>query len=469
MRALERGAPLDLAVPVGRRAPRPANRAFGIDLALLDEADAADPRARPPAHGPTRWYFETGQGSELSSGAHAGRRPGDARGALLRRRAPLPAAAREHRRRLHRARVPLRRAPDRSAPDSRTTSWASCSASRWACDVCYTNHAEADQNDLESLAVLLAAAGCNYFMGVPMGDDCMLGYQTSSFHDVAGAARAARPAARAGVRGVARGARADGRRAAHRARGRPARVARVSADDFERAPPRDAGAARRRAAPGTRPRDGRVRSPSAPITPRARDAVLERVERRRSSSACARSASCCVASAAPDRLAYIREPPLGRRLAAGDAGARPRAASPRGAVDPDRASPTASRHAPPRRTSSALARARARPRARSARSARRSRCATAASRWPTRIGAAVGRAPRRAPDRRATRASPPPTASAATSRCRPGPPTHRRRPQVHLEHPPCRARSRGGRRDDRRPLPAHPRARIVGHRPRALR
>jgi len=50
-------------------------------------------------------------------------------------------------------------------------------------DVCYTNHTAADQNDLESLAVLLAAAGCNYFMAVPMGDDCMLGYQTSSFHD----------------------------------------------------------------------------------------------------------------------------------------------------------------------------------------------------------------------------------------------------------------------------------------------
>jgi ethanolamine ammonia-lyase large subunit len=52
-------------------------------------------------------------------------------------------------------------------------------------DVCYTNHAEADQNDLETTAVLLAAAGCNYFMGVPMGDDCMLHYQSTSYHDVA--------------------------------------------------------------------------------------------------------------------------------------------------------------------------------------------------------------------------------------------------------------------------------------------
>jgi ethanolamine ammonia-lyase large subunit len=52
-------------------------------------------------------------------------------------------------------------------------------------DVCYTNHMAADQNDLENLAVLLATAGCNYFMAVPMGDDCMLSYQTSSFHDAA--------------------------------------------------------------------------------------------------------------------------------------------------------------------------------------------------------------------------------------------------------------------------------------------
>lgn len=52
-------------------------------------------------------------------------------------------------------------------------------------DVCYTNHMKADQNDLEDLAVLLTTAGCNYFMGVPMGDDIMLNYQTSSYHDIA--------------------------------------------------------------------------------------------------------------------------------------------------------------------------------------------------------------------------------------------------------------------------------------------
>src|SRR5207253_7694029 len=52
-------------------------------------------------------------------------------------------------------------------------------------DACYTNHMEADQNDLENLTVLLTAAGVNYFMGVPMGDDVMLSYQSTSFHDLA--------------------------------------------------------------------------------------------------------------------------------------------------------------------------------------------------------------------------------------------------------------------------------------------
>jgi ethanolamine ammonia-lyase large subunit len=51
------------------------------------------------------------------------------------------------------------------------------------CDACYTNHARATQNDIENLAVLLTAAGCNYFMGVPMGDDVMLSYQCTSYHD----------------------------------------------------------------------------------------------------------------------------------------------------------------------------------------------------------------------------------------------------------------------------------------------
>jgi ethanolamine ammonia-lyase large subunit len=57
------------------------------------------------------------------------------------------------------------------------------------CDVCYTNHAVADQNSADNLQILLAAAGCNYFMGVPCADDVMLSYQSTSFHDAAGLRR----------------------------------------------------------------------------------------------------------------------------------------------------------------------------------------------------------------------------------------------------------------------------------------
>ena len=53
------------------------------------------------------------------------------------------------------------------------------------CDACYTNHMKADQNDIENLMTLLTAAGCTYFMGIPHGDDIMLNYQTTGFHDTA--------------------------------------------------------------------------------------------------------------------------------------------------------------------------------------------------------------------------------------------------------------------------------------------
>jgi hypothetical protein len=70
-----------------------------------------------------------------------------------------------------------------SAPAWKTTSAPSCSACRWACDVCYTNHAEADQDDMDVLLTMLGAAGCTFVMGVPGADDIMLNYQTTSFHD----------------------------------------------------------------------------------------------------------------------------------------------------------------------------------------------------------------------------------------------------------------------------------------------
>ncbi len=88
------------------------------------------------------------------------------------------------------------------------------------CDACYTNHAIADQNDQENLEMLLAAAGVNYLMGIPMGDDVMLNYQTTSFHNNAALRELFGLPARAGVRGLARAHGPVAQRPADRARRR---------------------------------------------------------------------------------------------------------------------------------------------------------------------------------------------------------------------------------------------------------
>ncbi len=182
VRALESGAPLDLLFQsvAGTAA---ANRAFGIDLARLDDADAAI-RARGALDGPARWYFETGQGSELSSAAHAGIDQ-------VTLEARCYGVARRYRPLLVNSVVGF--IGPEYLWDARQVIRAGLEdhfmgkllGVPMGVDVCYTNHMAADQNDLENLAVLLAAAGCNYVMAVPMGDDCMLSYQTSSFHDAA--------------------------------------------------------------------------------------------------------------------------------------------------------------------------------------------------------------------------------------------------------------------------------------------
>jgi ethanolamine ammonia-lyase large subunit len=185
MRALGRGAPLDLLFQsIG--GTETANRAFGIDLALLAEADAAI-RSRGHLDGSALWYFETGQGSELSSNAHHGLDQ-------VTLEARCYGVARRYRPLLVNTVVGF--IGPEYLYDGRQVIRAGLEdhfmgklvGVPMGVDVCYTNHMSADQNDLENLAVLLAAAGCNYFMAVPMGDDCMLGYQTSSFHD-AGALR----------------------------------------------------------------------------------------------------------------------------------------------------------------------------------------------------------------------------------------------------------------------------------------
>jgi ethanolamine ammonia-lyase large subunit len=182
MRAFEKRAPLDLIFQslAGSEA---GNRAFGIDIDLLDEADALVREAGRLRDAPF-WYFETGQGSELSSDAHGGvdQVTLEARCyGLARRYRPLLVntvvgfIGPEY---LFDARQIARAALEDHF-------MGKLLGIPMGADVCYTNHAEADQNDLENTAILLASAGCNYFMAVPMGDDCMLHYQSTSFHDIA--------------------------------------------------------------------------------------------------------------------------------------------------------------------------------------------------------------------------------------------------------------------------------------------
>jgi ethanolamine ammonia-lyase large subunit len=210
MQALADGAPLDLLFQsvAGTAA---GNRAFGVDLALLDEADAVI-RERGHLDGPARWYFETGQGSELSSNAHAGLDQ-------VTLEARCYGIARRYRPLLVNSVVGF--IGPEYLWDARQVTRAGLEdhfmgkllGVPMGVDVCYTNHMAADQNDLENLAVLLAAAGCNYFMAVPMGDDCMLSYQTSSFHDAAALRELLdrRPAPEFEAWLVSRGLMADGR------------------------------------------------------------------------------------------------------------------------------------------------------------------------------------------------------------------------------------------------------------------
>ncbi len=180
MEALRRGAPMDILFQslAGSEA---GNRAFGIDVALLREAHGMI-RELGSSQGPQQMYFETGQGSELSSGTHWGADQlcMEARCYALARafdpflvNTVVGFIGPEY---LYDARQVIRAGLEDHF-------MGKISGLPMGCDACYTNHMEADQNDLENLAVLLATAGVNYFMGLPMGDDIMLNYQSTSFHD----------------------------------------------------------------------------------------------------------------------------------------------------------------------------------------------------------------------------------------------------------------------------------------------
>lgn len=182
MQAIQRGAPAGLIFQ-SIAGTEKGNTAFGITIEMLSEAQILG-LAKCKNKGQRPMYFETGQGSELSSRSNY-----DADQVTLEARCYA----------LARTFDPFLVndvcgfiGPEYLA-DGRQMIRAGLEdhfmgkllGVPMGIDACYTNHMQADQNDLENLAVLLVAAGVNYFMGVPMGDDVMLGYQTTSFHDVA--------------------------------------------------------------------------------------------------------------------------------------------------------------------------------------------------------------------------------------------------------------------------------------------
>jgi ethanolamine ammonia-lyase large subunit len=190
--ALDQGAPIDLLFQsVG--GTQATNRSFGITLQMLSEGrdriiEHHRQRQDVSWKGENVMYFETGQGSALSAEAHHGvdqvtleaRAYGVARAFdpflvnsvvgfigpeyLFDERQIIRAGLEDH-------------------------FMGKLLGLPMGCDVCYTNHAEADQNSVDNLLLLLGAAGCNYFMGVPCGDDVMLNYQSTSYHDAIGVRR----------------------------------------------------------------------------------------------------------------------------------------------------------------------------------------------------------------------------------------------------------------------------------------
>lgn len=181
MALMQRGAPVDLVFQsiAGTEA---ANRSFGIDLALLHEAKQMAESLGRGTVGQQVMYFETGQGSALSANAHHGidAQTCEARAyAVARAFSPLLVntvvgfIGPEY---LYDGKQIIRAGLEDHF-------CGKLLGLPMGCDICYTNHAEADQNDMDNLLTLLGVAGCNFIMGVPGADDVMLAYQSTSFHD----------------------------------------------------------------------------------------------------------------------------------------------------------------------------------------------------------------------------------------------------------------------------------------------
>jgi ethanolamine ammonia-lyase large subunit len=179
--AIGRGVPVDLVFQ-SIAGTQDANRSFGIDLALLQEGyDAAQSLARGTV-GNNAMYFETGQGSALSAGANHGldQQTCEARAyAVARKFQPLLVntvvgfIGPEY---LYDGKQIIRAGLEDHF-------CGKLLGLPMGCDICYTNHAQADQNDMDVLLTLFGVAGINFIMGIPGSDDIMLNYQTTSFHD----------------------------------------------------------------------------------------------------------------------------------------------------------------------------------------------------------------------------------------------------------------------------------------------
>ena len=181
LRAIERGAPLDLVFQsIG--GTEAANAGFGVSLALLREAREAALSLKRGTLGDNVMYFETGQGSALSADAHHGvdQQTIEARAyAVARAFSPLLVNS-----------VVGFIGPEYMYDGKQITRagledhfCGKLLGLPMGVDVCYTNHAEADQDDMDALLTLLGVAGVTYVMGVPGADDIMLSYQSTSFHD----------------------------------------------------------------------------------------------------------------------------------------------------------------------------------------------------------------------------------------------------------------------------------------------
>ncbi len=178
---VRRGSPVDLVFQsIG--GTEGTNRSFGIDLDLLAEAREAALALRRGSVGDNVMYFETGQGSALSAGAHGGvdQQTLEARAyAVARHFKPLLVNSvvgfigPEY---LYDGKQIIRAGLEDHF-------CGKLLGLPMGCDICYTNHAEADGDDTDTLLTLLAAAGVTFVMGVPGADDIMLGYQSTSFHD----------------------------------------------------------------------------------------------------------------------------------------------------------------------------------------------------------------------------------------------------------------------------------------------